>query len=238
MWLNLVPICSYGLYLAERTVQPELFSHFQNCLWNVCITASTVGYGDTFPISNFGRSISVFAAWLGIILGALVVALTVQALELRQTEKDASYTFEKIESEHKMMVVAATILQTAFRRNQWRKETRNDHSISATHRWQKESHFSRKLGFLFYKLRAVSRELAVLTALNKSDNVSFEILSLVKKIDKRLNNVESSMHITPRVTPFEKAIKEHEEEVKLRASTRAQMTLSQQKQQQEKQQEK
>ena len=44
-----------------------------NALWMIFITSLTVGYGDLYPVTHFGRFIAIIAAVLGIALIALVV---------------------------------------------------------------------------------------------------------------------------------------------------------------------
>ncbi|UTF60733.1 ion transporter [Gilvimarinus sp. DA14] len=47
------------LYFAEREVQPEAFGSIPRAMWWAIITFTTVGYGDVYPITQWGR---VFAA--------------------------------------------------------------------------------------------------------------------------------------------------------------------------------
>ena len=44
-----------------------------NALWMIFVTSLTVGYGDLYPVTHFGRFIAIIAAVLGIALIALVV---------------------------------------------------------------------------------------------------------------------------------------------------------------------
>ncbi len=47
------------LYFAERNVQPEAFGSIPRAMWWAIITFTTVGYGDVYPVTEWGK---VFAA--------------------------------------------------------------------------------------------------------------------------------------------------------------------------------
>ena len=48
------------LYQAEREAQPEAFGSIVNILcWHIPVTGTTVGFGDTFPITPIGKFCSV-----------------------------------------------------------------------------------------------------------------------------------------------------------------------------------
>lgn len=44
------------------------YESFQNCLWNVMVIVTTVGYGDYVPESTLGRFLTIFISISGIIL--------------------------------------------------------------------------------------------------------------------------------------------------------------------------
>ena len=49
------------------------FSSFENCIWSVFITMTTVGYGDLFPITQLGRVIIVATAFAGAFLVSMII---------------------------------------------------------------------------------------------------------------------------------------------------------------------
>ncbi len=67
----LVFLSSVGIYYFERDAQPEKFASVFHCLWWSIITLTTVGYGDTFPVTIGGR---VFTAII-LLLGVAVIAI-------------------------------------------------------------------------------------------------------------------------------------------------------------------
>ncbi len=59
------------MYYTEHQVQPEKFSNIpQTMWWSVC-TLTTVGYGDMYPVTNLGKTLTSVIAILGIGMLAL-----------------------------------------------------------------------------------------------------------------------------------------------------------------------
>ena len=54
----------------------RVFDSYQTAIWCVVITMTTVGYGDVFAVSPFGRIISIInALW-----GAFIISLLVSSI--------------------------------------------------------------------------------------------------------------------------------------------------------------
>ena len=64
-------IASVLMYNAEHDAQPEAFSNAFSALRWAVATLTTVGYGDIFPITVFGKILSAIIAILGIGLVAV-----------------------------------------------------------------------------------------------------------------------------------------------------------------------
>jgi voltage-gated potassium channel len=69
--LILLVIASSLMYLAEHQAQPQVFSSIPAAMWWGIITLTTVGYGDTYPVTGAGRFIAACIAVLGIGMFAL-----------------------------------------------------------------------------------------------------------------------------------------------------------------------
>ncbi|MXZ91077.1 MAG: ion transporter [Chloroflexi bacterium] len=59
------------MYFAETEAQPDIFSSIPASMWWSVVTLTTVGYGDTVPITPIGRALAAVIAVLGIGLFAL-----------------------------------------------------------------------------------------------------------------------------------------------------------------------
>lgn len=59
------------IYFAERDAQPDKFSSIPASMWWAVATLTTVGYGDVYPITFWGRLVGGISAVLGIGVFAL-----------------------------------------------------------------------------------------------------------------------------------------------------------------------
>lgn len=79
------------LYFAEADAQLAKFGSIPRALWWAIITLTTVGYGDTYPITTLGRILAGIIAIIGVTLIALPTGLFAasftEAME-RQRHKD------------------------------------------------------------------------------------------------------------------------------------------------------
>lgn len=69
--LLLMVIASVLMYNVEHDAQPEAFSNAFSALWWAVATLTTVGYGDVYPVTVFGKILSAVIALLGIGLVAV-----------------------------------------------------------------------------------------------------------------------------------------------------------------------
>jgi len=69
--IGLMLVSSTLLWWAEGTIQPEKFGSIPRALWWSIITLTTIGYGDSFPVTALGR----FFAGLTAIAGVGLVAM-------------------------------------------------------------------------------------------------------------------------------------------------------------------
>lgn len=73
-------IFGYQLRIFEsklNEISEQNFSNMINCIWNVIITLTSVGYGDIFPKTFFGRTVGVFICFWGFFIISFFV-LTVE----------------------------------------------------------------------------------------------------------------------------------------------------------------
>lgn len=73
-------LSSTGIYYAEHDAQPNRFSSIPSCLWWSVVTLTTVGYGDVYPVTAFGKMFASAVMVLGIGIVAVPTGLISSAL--------------------------------------------------------------------------------------------------------------------------------------------------------------
>lgn len=69
--LIMLVIASTLMYFAEHGAQPDAFSSIPSAMWWGIVTLTTVGYGDTYPVTGLGKVLGAVIALLGIGMFAL-----------------------------------------------------------------------------------------------------------------------------------------------------------------------
>lgn len=67
----LVVLSAAGIYVVERTHQPDVFGSIPSAMWWATVTLTTVGYGDVVPLTVPGRLLGVVITVLGVGMAAL-----------------------------------------------------------------------------------------------------------------------------------------------------------------------
>lgn len=98
------------------TGAPFDFDHLYNSMWLVVITMTTVGYGDIYPRTHFGRFFGVVACLIGMLLVSyLIVGMsTLYDFQLPQ-ERKAYLKIKKLTATDHLRSKAANVLKTALR---------------------------------------------------------------------------------------------------------------------------
>jgi voltage-gated potassium channel len=77
--LSLMMLSATALYLIEGETQPEAFGSIPRAMWWSVATLTTVGYGDSVPITGLGRVVGAVSALTGIGLIAIPTGILASA---------------------------------------------------------------------------------------------------------------------------------------------------------------
>ena len=78
--LFLIYLSSIGIYYCESDAQTDSFKSVFHCLWWSIVTLTTVGYGDAYPITTWGKVFASFVMVIGIGVVAVPSGLIASAL--------------------------------------------------------------------------------------------------------------------------------------------------------------
>lgn len=99
IFLLVLIICSFVFYAAEHGVNPEV-KNYEDSIWFVLQTITTVGYGDIIPITAIGRIMGVISMLSALVLTSIITSVATFSLieKFRKgTQLVTQKTNEKVE---------------------------------------------------------------------------------------------------------------------------------------------
>ena len=88
--LMLLYLSSVGIWYFEKNAQPEVFSSVFSSMWWAVATLTTVGYGDIYPVTNWGKFFTFITLVIG--LGVVAVPTGILASALGEAREDGAKT--------------------------------------------------------------------------------------------------------------------------------------------------
>lgn len=95
-------------------VSGQNFASYQNAVWNCAITMSTVGYGDLFPTTIFGRMVGVLCTMWGAFVFSMIVFTFQSLLELGTRQSEAFKAIK--ETRTSARVITACLLYSVYKK--------------------------------------------------------------------------------------------------------------------------
>jgi voltage-gated potassium channel len=95
IWFSVTVVASLMFYLAESAENPNVDSLFDAGWWAL-VTATTVGYGDIFPVTVAGRLAGIVMMLVGIATFSALAGLIGSALQRRRAEIAAGGTADDL----------------------------------------------------------------------------------------------------------------------------------------------
>ena len=119
--LVVISICAYFVRIGEYGVmdyqtqaknlsEQNDLAYLLNCIWLIIITMVTVGYGDEFPRSHFGRVVIIIASILGMLLVSIIIVSLGNLIEFSDEEKKAYSLLNKMKADDNAFNKAGNVI--------------------------------------------------------------------------------------------------------------------------------
>ncbi|MEB3160949.1 MAG: transporter substrate-binding domain-containing protein [Synechocystis sp.] len=112
-----ISLFSHLIWLAERQENPEHFPRqywrgISQAYWFTAVTMTTVGYGDTVPITGMGRRLTFVWMWIGMVLTSSITAALASGFTLSITQQLDTGDLQNHDLSKKIAVIGDTLSLT------------------------------------------------------------------------------------------------------------------------------
>lgn len=90
------------------------FNNMWNCMWNVVITLTSVGYGELYPKTFFGRIVGIIICFWGVFIVSFFVVTVTNMLNFTQMEEKSYNLIIKLLLKQELKKEAVDVLSSAF----------------------------------------------------------------------------------------------------------------------------
>lgn len=139
-----ISIFGYQLKIFEGPLSDasgQHFDYYYNCLWVTIITITTVGYGDIYPKTHFGRFVGITACLSGYVMISLFVVTITSVLHFSVAEENSYTLLKRLDYREEIKKRAIVALGSAMRqRNAKMRLPRDEKEVVS-----KEQRMQRKL---------------------------------------------------------------------------------------------
>lgn len=115
---------SYAIWILERPMYEyggKDFTKFGNAIWYIIVTMATVGYGDYYPATVFGRITGFLACIWGIVIVSITTLTFSNLLSMNLGEETSLLILERLIFKDKLRDEAAWVLTSAVKYQQLMK---------------------------------------------------------------------------------------------------------------------
>ncbi|GAB5362251.1 hypothetical protein AAMO2058_000782000 [Amorphochlora amoebiformis] len=114
-WCYITIVLGYCMYYCERDVNPHL-AYYSSSVYLAIVTGYTVGYGDTFPVTPWGRAIAIVALIAYAMFNAVLVStITSHITRLKPFESKMLEFMQDVQLRRGLRNAAARVIQVVLR---------------------------------------------------------------------------------------------------------------------------
>ena len=88
---------------------------YENSFWNVIVTMTTVGYGDFFPKTTWGRIVGVLICLWGVVVVSIFVVTITNMLAFDPTEEKTYSLLQRLSYKEELKRQATFVLAAAYK---------------------------------------------------------------------------------------------------------------------------
>jgi len=177
-------------------VSGQRFDKFATAIWNIIVTMSTVGYGDVYPKTRFGRILGAFVCIWGVVVESMMVVTLSEGLEFSSPQKNSYTLMQRLYYRDELQMRAVKALKSMF---QYKKKNKAKNLLYTTKKinlskrnLQLEKSFKRQM-FKFKKKESEMRKFSIateVTYLAKKIYDLQEAFENIKKDNTEFNSVQ------------------------------------------------
>ena len=102
-------------------------------MWNVIITLTSVGYGELYPKTNFGRFVGIMICFWGVFIISFFVVTVTNMLNFTGSEEKAFNLLIRLYYKSELKREAVGVLQSAFVHRNAKMQHPDDHLNILSH---------------------------------------------------------------------------------------------------------
>jgi len=130
-------------------VSGQDYNNFENAMWNVIVTLSTVGYGDIFMKTIFGRIVGTIICFWGTFIVSYFVVTVTNMLSFAPPEEKSYTLLQRLHYKEELKSYAVNVLTAAYKQRQVRMNYGDDadRNLSALRKFRGNMlHFQNAVG--------------------------------------------------------------------------------------------
>ena len=112
IFANAVRICEAPRIRIDDGSMPHIY---MNSIWEVILTMTTVGFGDIFPRTIFGRIFMIMCALMGVVIISMMVLTVTNTFQFDSLENRAFIVTAKVFKKKEINSTSSRLLQKFFR---------------------------------------------------------------------------------------------------------------------------
>lgn len=134
--VSVLYVFSYSIYICEHASLnvfklPPVVKDFKEALWLMCVTVTTVGYGDITPRTMLGKIVAFFACVVGILVTSLTISSITGQLNLSNSEELAYGLISKLELNRIMNLNSTSMVYYILKLRSLLKKSKDSKLVAA-----------------------------------------------------------------------------------------------------------